>query len=61
MTTLTASPETAPLVAGDQGVACAMKGAGVGRGHAHPGVELLPAHAELAPVFEVRVDAGRGG
>jgi hypothetical protein len=55
MTTLMASPETAPLVAGDHGVACAMRRA-VRRGHADPGVELLPAHTELAPVFEMRID-----
>ena len=34
---------------------------GVGRGHADPGVELLPAHAEFAPVVEVGVDAAHGG
>ena len=28
---------------------------GVWRDHARPGVELLPAQAELAPVFEMRV------
>src|SRR6202044_2767340 len=33
---------------------------GVGGGHADPGVELLPADAELTPVVEVGVDAAHG-
>jgi hypothetical protein len=34
---------------------------GVGSGHADPGVELLPAHAEFTPVVEVGVDAAHCG
>ncbi len=37
------------------------EGRGIGRGHADPGVELLPAHAKLAPVFEMRVDQAHAG
>ena len=33
----------------------------VWRGHAHPGVELLPAHAKFAPVFEMGAAATHGG
>ena len=39
------------------------EGFGVGRDHAGPGIDLLPAHAELAPVFEMGVgetDLGEG-
>ncbi len=55
---------------GDGAVGCGGPGSSlhperfrIGRDHAGPGVDLLPAHAELAPVFEVGVfksDLGQG-
>lgn len=49
------------MVAGDQGCRLGEERFGVWRDHADPGVDLLPAEAELAPVFEARVPEAHGG
>ena len=56
-----ASPVTAPLVAGGPGRGLGDEYGRIRRGHAEPGVVLLPSHAELTPVFEVGVAAAHLG
>ena len=51
----------APFVDGDQGAACAMNTAVSGEVMRTHVFELLPSHAEFAPVFQVRVRATHGG
>ena len=57
MLTKAASAVTGPLVGGRPGRGLGDEDGGIGGGHADPGVELLPAHAEFTPVVELGVDA----